>query len=98
MQRLLTSLLLVLTAGPAWTDPAADREAMQAFYEKRFPSIPVEAHADGAYAMDAAKRAQWQEMEEFPPYEFTVDEGEALFSTPLPMALATATALPTKVR
>lgn len=82
MQRLLISLLLALTAGPVWTDPAADREAMQAFYEKRFPSIPVEAHADGAYAMDAAKRAQWQEMEEFPPYEFTVDEGEALFSTP----------------
>jgi sulfur-oxidizing protein SoxA len=41
--------------------------------------VAIEAHIDGAYALDAGKRAQWQEMEEFPPYEIAVDDGADLY-------------------
>ncbi len=78
------TLLVVLAALslPIVADPESDRQAFQKFYESRFPQIDVSAHKDGAYALDEAKRAQWQEMEEFPPYEIAVDEGESLFDTP----------------
>ena len=58
----------------------ADQAAFRDFYARRFRDIPAKAHVDGAYALDEAKRAQWQEMEEFPPYEFTVDDGDLLFN------------------
>jgi len=83
----MKSFGLLLLAGTLATplmvsaDPESDRLALRAVYEKRFPDIPLEAHTDGAYALDAAKREQWVEMEDFPPYEFTVDEGETLYET-----------------
>lgn len=53
---------------------------MRHFYTQRFPGVPIEAHIDGAYALVPAARAQWLELEDFPPYEPAVDEGEALFA------------------
>ncbi len=74
-------LILVLTFLPlaALSGPEEDRAAFRAYYEKRFPKVPVEEHINGAYALDEGRRAQWLEMEEFPPYEFTIDDGEGLF-------------------
>jgi len=63
-------------------DPEADREAMRNFYRQRFPGVPLEAHKDGVYAFDENARAQWLEMEDFPPYEIAIDEGAELFETP----------------
>ena len=63
-------------------NPEADRLAMVEYYKKRFPNIELAEHNNGAYAIDAGKRAQWLEIEEFPPYEIDVDEGENLFSIP----------------
>jgi sulfur-oxidizing protein SoxA len=82
MLRIITSSLLFLSAALVWAGPDEDLAALRAFYEKRFPDIPLEAHKDGAYAMDAAKREQWLEMEEFPPYEIAVDDGAELFEVP----------------
>ncbi|MBT4160285.1 MAG: sulfur oxidation c-type cytochrome SoxA [Gammaproteobacteria bacterium] len=79
--RFLPVLFMILSSA-SMADVEADREAFRAFYAKRFSSIPVEAHVDGVYALDEAKRAQWLEMEEFPPYEFSVDDGEALYDEP----------------
>jgi sulfur-oxidizing protein SoxA len=56
--------------------------ALRDYYAGRFPQIALEDHRDGVYAIDAGAREQWMEMEEFPPYEFAVDEGAELFSTP----------------
>jgi len=78
-------LTLALTLGNVCSvhaDPESDRVAFVKFYTERFPNIDIQAHQDGAYALDAAKREQWLEMEEFPPYELAVDEGEALFALP----------------
>jgi len=64
-----------------YADPASDRTALRDFYAKRFPDIPLSAHKDGAYALNAGAREQWLELEDFPPYEIEVDEGAELFTT-----------------
>jgi sulfur-oxidizing protein SoxA len=63
-------------------DPEADRIAFTQYFQNRFPDVEVGAHKDGTYALNAAKREQWLEMEDFPPYEIAVDDGESLFVIP----------------
>lgn len=67
---------------PVLIDPEADRLALRAYYKARFPEVPLSDYINGIYALDAPSRAQWQELEEFPPYEFDLEEGESLFNTP----------------
>ena len=87
MTRFLTvALTLVpglLLGVPAQASPEDDRKAFLAHYEARFPEVPFFEYANGIYAIDQDARRQWQEIEEFPPYEFSVAEGEALWSEPL---------------
>ena len=75
--------LTVALSGFASATPAEDREAMRAYYQKRFPAVEVNAHQDGVYAFDQNAREQWLELEDFPPYEVAVDEGEELYNNPL---------------
>ena len=50
------------------------------FYEKKFPNVKVTDFKDGAYAIDEATREQWLEIEDFPPYELSIDEGEEFYA------------------
>ena len=59
--------------------PEDDRLAFVAFYKARFPDIAIAEYANGIYAIDSDAREQWLDIEDFPPYEFTVDEGETLW-------------------
>ena len=79
---LLLGLLLPLS--PALAGPEDDREAFVAFYQSRFPDIPFQEFANGIYAIDADARSQWQDIEMFPPYEFAIDRGRALWAETLP--------------
>jgi sulfur-oxidizing protein SoxA len=80
--RIVLCVGIVLAAGAVLATPEQDREAFIAFYEQRFPQVPTEEFPHGAYAIDASARAQWEEIEEFPPYELALEEGEQLFNTP----------------
>jgi L-cysteine S-thiosulfotransferase len=82
--RALICCALTVLACSAQAGPEEDRLALRKVYEDRFPGVPIEAHKDGVYAIDEGARTQWQEIEEFPPYEIAVDEGEALFAEPFP--------------
>jgi len=64
---------------PAFAGPAEDRQAFVAYFESRFPDIPFAEYANGIYAIDQDARNQWIEIEEFPPYEFAVEQGESLW-------------------
>ncbi|WP_439107464.1 sulfur oxidation c-type cytochrome SoxA [Congregibacter sp.] len=75
--------LVFAMSATAIAGPEEDRNALRAFYEQRFPSVELDAHGDGAYALDAAKREQWLEMEDFPPYEIAIDDGADLYDEPL---------------
>jgi sulfur-oxidizing protein SoxA len=76
------ALLILALPGPASADPESDRAGFRSFFQQRFPDVPAEAWMDGMYAIDEGARQQWQEIEDFPPYEFTVEEGQALFQDP----------------
>jgi sulfur-oxidizing protein SoxA len=86
--------LCAAAASAAGPDAAADRAALRATYAARFPGLALDDYVLGVYAIDPALRAQWEELNEFPPYEFAVDEGEALFAVPLPDGSKLADCLP----
>ena len=85
MKRLL---LIAVTAVAAATpllssaSPEDDLKAFRGYFMERFPNVPLEEFANGVYAIDPASREQWEAIEEFPPYEIAIEEGEELFNTP----------------
>ena len=75
---------VLFALAPAVADPEADREAFVAHYQSEFPDVPFEEFANGIYAIDADARAQWQAIEDFPPYEFAIERGRELWLETLP--------------
>ena len=85
MNRIISLILLACgigSAGVVHADPEADRLALVEYYQQRFPDIEWQDFANGLYAFDEDARNQWIEMEDFPPYEIAVEEGEEYFNTP----------------
>jgi sulfur-oxidizing protein SoxA len=74
--------LVAALSAPVHAGPEQDREAFRAFFAQRFPDVPMAEYVNGIYALDDKAREQWQEIEEFPPYEFAVEQGESLFGQP----------------
>ena len=83
--KITTALMIAITLAPPslLASPEDDLLAFRTFYQQRFPNIELAAHQDGAYALDAQKREQWLDMEDFPPYEIAIDEGADYYQTPL---------------
>lgn len=79
---LVASISQAATSGNtlATVDPEADRLALQSYFQRRFPQVALSDYVNGIYALDAPSREQWQDIEEFPPYEFDIEEGEILFN------------------
>src|ERR1700746_2610238 len=63
-------------------DPAADAKTFRDFFVKKFPKVKLEDFANGPYSINEDMRRQWQEKEEFPPYEFALEAGKEMFATP----------------
>jgi sulfur-oxidizing protein SoxA len=63
-------------------DPAADAKAFQNYFFKKFPNVKRGDFVNGPYSMNEDMKRQWREKEEFPPYEFALDAGKEMFSTP----------------
>lgn len=76
---LVVSFLLALSS--AYASPEQDKETFQNFYTERFPDISLEGFGDGVYALDQDARDQWEAMNDFPPYEDDLEDGEELFNT-----------------
>jgi sulfur-oxidizing protein SoxA len=64
------------------TTPEEDLAAFHNFFKNRFPDVPMEEYTNGVYAIDPIGRENWEAIEEFPPYEPFVDEGQAMWETP----------------
>jgi sulfur-oxidizing protein SoxA len=82
----LASILVLALLVPALADdkpnPAADQKAFQTYFTKKFPKVKYEDFVNGPYSMDEGLHKQWEEKEQFPPYEFAVETGKEMFSTP----------------
>ena len=77
--------LVAFTAQPllaADTDPQADFKAFRKYFTERFPKVQLNDFVNGPYSMDEGLRKQWLAKEEFPPYEFAVEQGKQMFATP----------------
>ena len=80
--RAASAALLLGFTSLAAAGPEEDRHALVGYFQQRFADIPFENYIDGAYNFDEDARQQWLDLEDFPPYEFALEEGEALFNTP----------------
>jgi L-cysteine S-thiosulfotransferase len=81
----LTALVLsaMLPAGAAEKpDPVADAKAFRNYFVKKFPNVKLEDFVNGPYALNADMRRQWEEKEQFPPYEFSLEMGKEMFAKP----------------
>ena len=81
---LVAGLAALLGISPATAGPEEDRLAFVAHYQSEFPDVAFEEFANGIYAIDADARAQWQAIEDFPPYEFAIERGAELWGETLP--------------
>ena len=64
------------------TTPETDLQEFRNYFKKRFPNTPFADYVNGVYSIDAASREQWEDIEEFAPYELNITKGENLFTTP----------------
>ena len=74
--------LLAVVLSPVITvqaSPAEDREAFRDYFKKNTPSTDLDDYINGIYTYNKDARAQWEEIEEFPPYEIAIDNGEELW-------------------
>jgi L-cysteine S-thiosulfotransferase len=87
MSKLLLSFtavgLVCSLAVPALAStPEEDKAVFQAYFTERFPTVPMQGFADGVYAIDPVGRENWEAIEEFPPYETALSNGEEMWNTP----------------
>jgi len=78
----ILALIAARHVAAAPIDPEADFKAFRDYFTKRFPNVPLNDFVNGPYSMDAGLRKQWESIEDFPPYDFAVDRGKAMFATP----------------
>jgi sulfur-oxidizing protein SoxA len=85
MKKILAALSLATLLAVSYVasaTPQQDLEEFQSFYKDRFPDTPFDDFVNGVYSIDAASREQWEEIEEFAPYELNISKGEVLFNSP----------------
>ena len=86
LQSGLAALALAIFIQPATAadtpDPAADAKSFRDYFVKKFPKVKLEDFVNGPYSMNEDMRKQWEEKEQFPPYEFALEAGKEMFATP----------------
>jgi len=80
VKRLLLTIFLVAMMANGWATPEDDRLALRQFFSQRFPNLDLNETINGLYAFDEGAREQWLEMEDFPPYEIAIEDGEVAFN------------------
>jgi sulfur-oxidizing protein SoxA len=83
-------------AAPDKPDPAADARAFQNFFARKFPTVKHEDFVNGPYSMNEDLHRQWEEKEQFPPYEFALEAGKEMFATPFKNGKTYADCFPNK--
>jgi sulfur-oxidizing protein SoxA len=71
-----------LLAAPLFASPEEDQELWHKYFEKRFPQVEKSDFVNGVYSIDPVGRENWEAIEEFPPYEAAISDGEEMWNTP----------------
>jgi L-cysteine S-thiosulfotransferase len=80
----LAALLLAIAeaAAAGGVDPAAEARAFRDYFFRKLPNVKPDDFVNGPYALNEDMRRQWEEKEQFPPYEFSLEMGKELFARP----------------
>ena len=73
---------LSLASAAETPDPVADAKAFRDYFTKKFPKVALEDFVNGPYSMNEDMHRQWEEKEQFPPYEFALEAGREMFAKP----------------
>ena len=79
---LSVALALSFASSTGYASPEEDLAEYRQFFKKRFPNLSQQDYADGVYAINPIARENWEAIEEFPPYELAIEDGEELFNAP----------------
>jgi len=81
LKQLLAMAVFCSVALSVQATPEEDREIFQKYNKERFSSVPYQEFANGSYSFDKAGRENWEAIEEFPPYEPFIDNGQEMWET-----------------
>ena len=70
---------LQLAHADSTPDPKSDFKTFRDYFTSKFPKVKLDDFVNGPYSMNEDMRKQWEEKEQFPPYDFAVDKGKELF-------------------
>jgi sulfur-oxidizing protein SoxA len=76
----LLAFASALSAGEP--DPAAEREALVAFFKERFPGAALEDYVYGAMIDNPGAREQYEQIMEFPPFLNDIEAGKRIWERP----------------
>jgi len=83
---LISLVVLLLAIAQASADdgaePATQARAFRDYFIRKFPNVKLDDFVNGPYALNEDMRRQWEEKEQFPPYEFSLEAGKELFAKP----------------
>jgi len=79
---IILGVALAAACGAVQAGPQQDLKAFQKYFMNRFPGVALNEFGNGIYAIDKERRAEWQQMEEFPDYELSIDNGKERFEKP----------------
>ncbi len=77
---LYLALLALLWVLPSHAGPRQDQTGLRHYYQQLFPQLTLADYRNGVYTIDTVARESWQAIEEFPPYEPAIEQGEILFN------------------
>lgn len=85
MNKLFTSFAFITLALGSFVNvqagtPAEDTQALRAYFQKTLGAkVNLNDFINGTYVLNEDARSQWEEIEEFPPYEIDIDNGAEIW-------------------
>lgn len=80
--RYLAAAGLVAASAGVFATPQEDQALWREYFATRFPNVQTDDFVNGVYSIDPIGRENWEAMEEFPPYELAIANGEQQWDTP----------------
>ena len=82
MNKFVFIFLGLLVSTSVLSSPEEDYQRFKDYFLDRFPDTEFSDYKNGVYSIDLSSREQWESIEDFPPYEINIEQGEELFNTP----------------
>lgn len=76
------AVALAMAVANVHATPEEDLKAFRAYFVEKFPQTEMGDFKNGVYSISPTFRQQWEAIEEFPPYEQFVEEGEEEWNKP----------------